>query len=237
MDVGGWHFWVDLCYIDCPQISMNSKPDTLKVFEQQGYWGVRNPDSILAFGMKARNYLERTLVEPFYLKVMPYKNKILGIVQTIEQKDLATLLVENGFARVQHRDAISFSSEKIFNYEIFEKLCDLELVGILKRVGIWAISDTQCLLEYRAKQREFDRAFRTTNTLIREKRQGTTNLINLNTATQSELQQVKGIGPVLAERIISTRPYNSIEDLKKVKGIGTKTYKKIRKYFFVDTRR
>ncbi|MDX2005168.1 MAG: ComEA family DNA-binding protein [Meiothermus sp.] len=44
--------------------------------------------------------------------------------------------------------------------------------------------------------------------------------VNLNTASQAELESLPRIGPALAERIIQGRPYRSIEDLDKVRGIG-----------------
>ncbi len=58
-------------------------------------------------------------------------------------------------------------------------------------------------------------------------------LLDLNTATEKELRSIKGIGPVLAERIIAGRPYRTIDDLLKVKGIGLKKLKKMRLYFVV----
>jgi competence protein ComEA len=48
--------------------------------------------------------------------------------------------------------------------------------------------------------------------------------VNLNTATLAELQELPGVGPVLAERIIDYRDRNggfrTVEDLRKVTGIG-----------------
>lgn len=48
--------------------------------------------------------------------------------------------------------------------------------------------------------------------------------INLNTATASELQDLPGIGPVMAERIIANRtevgPFTSVDDLQRVSGVG-----------------
>jgi len=58
--------------------------------------------------------------------------------------------------------------------------------------------------------------------------------INLNTATSDELQQVPGIGPVTAEKILQMRkaygPFKSVDDLRAIKGIGPKRLEKMRKY-------
>lgn len=53
-------------------------------------------------------------------------------------------------------------------------------------------------------------------------------LVNVNSASATELQSLPGIGPALARDIIEARPYQSPEDLKNVKGIGEKTFEKLR---------
>jgi competence protein ComEA len=52
--------------------------------------------------------------------------------------------------------------------------------------------------------------------------------VNLNTATAAELEELPGVGPVLAQRIIAYREKNggfrSVEELKEVPGIGEATF-------------
>lgn len=52
--------------------------------------------------------------------------------------------------------------------------------------------------------------------------------INLNSASQSELESLAGIGPVTAEKIISGRPYQTIEELVSHKILGQKSFDKIK---------
>lgn len=52
--------------------------------------------------------------------------------------------------------------------------------------------------------------------------------ININTATKDELDELYGIGPVLAQAIIDGRPYEKIEDIMKVRGIKSVEFNKIK---------
>jgi competence ComEA-like helix-hairpin-helix protein len=58
--------------------------------------------------------------------------------------------------------------------------------------------------------------------------------ININSASSEELQQVPGIGPVTAEKILQMRKsygaFKSVEDLLAIHGIGKKRLEKMRKY-------
>jgi competence protein ComEA len=59
----------------------------------------------------------------------------------------------------------------------------------------------------------------------------TSDPININTATAAQLEELPGVGEVLAQRIIDYReqhgPFTKPEDLQNVSGIGPKTYEAI----------
>lgn len=55
-----------------------------------------------------------------------------------------------------------------------------------------------------------------------------TSLINLNNASQSELESLPGVGEVTAGKIIENRPYGSVEELLEKKVVGDATFEKIR---------
>src|ERR1700682_2601939 len=61
--------------------------------------------------------------------------------------------------------------------------------------------------------------------------------ININSASSEELQQVPGIGPVTAEKILQMRKsygaFKSVDDLLSIRGIGKKRLEKMRKYLTV----
>jgi len=62
--------------------------------------------------------------------------------------------------------------------------------------------------------------------------------INLNSASAAELQQVPGIGPSTADKILQMRKsygaFKSVDDLLAIKGIGPKRLEKMRKYLTAE---
>ena len=54
--------------------------------------------------------------------------------------------------------------------------------------------------------------------------------VNLNTATLAELESIPGIGAMLAQQIVANRPYASVDDLLKIRGLGESSLATLRPY-------
>jgi DNA uptake protein ComE-like DNA-binding protein len=52
--------------------------------------------------------------------------------------------------------------------------------------------------------------------------------VDINRADADELASLPGIGPVIAARVIAGRPYRSVDELERVRGIGPRTVEKLR---------
>ncbi len=63
-------------------------------------------------------------------------------------------------------------------------------------------------------------------------------LLNINTASEKELQTLSGIGPQMAKRIIQYREkhgnFTSVDALTEVKGLGEKTLEKLKPFISVE---
>jgi DNA uptake protein ComE-like DNA-binding protein len=59
-------------------------------------------------------------------------------------------------------------------------------------------------------------------------------IVNINSATQEQLESVPRIGPTLAVQIIAGRPYESVEDLVRIAGIGQASLDGMRPFITVE---
>ncbi|MFZ3137897.1 MAG: helix-hairpin-helix domain-containing protein [Thermodesulfovibrionales bacterium] len=237
VEANGKSFHVRLYFVDCPETSISFNSDAQRVREQTRYFGLSDAARTIHFGNEAKTFIERILAKPFTVHTAfasalgrSAKGRIYGFIITSDGNDLASLLVKNGFARTHGigRETPNGITHK----EMVERLRDLETSAMIKRIGIWSESDPDRIAELRAKQRSEDRELQELQNQVK-KAESPQGLLDLNTATEKELQSIKGIGPVLAAKIISGRPYKSVDDLLKVEGIGQKTLDKIRPYFVV----
>ncbi len=55
-------------------------------------------------------------------------------------------------------------------------------------------------------------------------------LVNINTAPATDLEKVPGLTPATAKEIVANRPYVSVTDLSKVKGLKADVIAKIKPY-------
>ena len=63
--------------------------------------------------------------------------------------------------------------------------------------------------------------------------------VDLNLASREDLQSLPGVGPALAARIVDARardgPFASVEDLRRVRGVGRATLERLRPLLAVNT--
>lgn len=233
----GKSFRLRLYFVDCPETSISSKSDAQRVREQTRYFGLPDVKRTVHFGYEAKTFVMNVLDKPFVIYTVfanalgrSAKGRVYGFITTAGGDDLASLLVKNGLARSHGMGRKT--STGMPRQEMFERLYDLETSAMLKHIGIWSESDPDRIAELRAKQRSEESALKEIQNQVTEAKSSQGSL-DLNTATKRELQSIKGIGPILSERIIAGRPYKTVDDLLKVKGIGPKRLKRIRAYVMV----
>ncbi|MDA3925403.1 MAG: helix-hairpin-helix domain-containing protein [Kiritimatiellae bacterium] len=231
---GGKSFCLRLYYVDCPETTAGSNSDAQRVREQTRYFGLPGPERIIHFGNEAKTFIEKTLHEPFTVHTAfasalgrSANGRVYGFITTAKGDDLAELLIKKGLART--RGIGRKTPNGVPRDEMIERLRDLEISAILKRVGIWEESDSDRIAELRALQRNEESELQKVKEQVVNAKapQG---LLDINTATEEELQTIKTIGPARAKRIIAGRPYKTVEDLLKVKGIGPKSLEAIRAF-------
>jgi len=59
-------------------------------------------------------------------------------------------------------------------------------------------------------------------------------IVNINKATEAELQTIPGIGPTRAAQIVAGRPYESVDDLVEIVGIGKESIDGLRPFVTIE---
>ncbi len=234
-------YTVRLYGVDCMEWKIHDNSDARRLRAQRRYFGISNhggsPSSSIELGKKvgeaAAKRVRTLLSKPFTVHTAfadgrgdaRYK-RIYGFVTTAEGKDLGQVLVAEGLARaygVYRRTPDGRTRE-----EYREELRDTELIAARTSAGVWQFTDWSRLPEERREQRMEEREDR----LAMETAQPS-GTVDINQASRDELMQIPGIGDVTATAIIEERPFKTVEDLTRVRGIGPKTLEKIKPWVTV----
>lgn len=211
-----------LYYVDCPETTA-SKATRDRVLEQQYYFGLEDPKAVMRWGKEAAAYVKRLLSLPFTIHTSYAKapggsaiGRHYAFIETHDGRDLGHLLVEQGLARV-HGESHQ-APDRTPSKFVWKELQDVLDFAMLKRNGIWKETNPERLLKLRKILLEEEKKW--------EKK--CDKPIDLNTASNEQLQEIPRVGPATADKITAGRPYESVDDLLKIPGIGPKTLAKIR---------
>jgi endonuclease YncB( thermonuclease family)/predicted flap endonuclease-1-like 5' DNA nuclease len=255
---GGKEFIFRLYFVDAPETEA-SFPERLA--EQARYFKLKTPQTLELgdYAKKfveeklARPFTVRTCLQDALGRSK--KERFYAFIETNEG-DLAELLVANGMARVHGSAAtpVGLSSPE----REWLKLKRLEQEARNLKVGGWGAATGRMTArlprqpsktgadsfdaffhpEKIAAAAEAEAKLNAAPTIAPQPANPSTRLtttirgkLDPNTATSAELVALKGVGPVLAERIIAARPFKTADDLRNVKGIGPKKYEQMRPHF------
>ena len=213
---------VRLYYVDCPESRATTEADARRVREQARYFGLSGTDRIFFHGQCATAFTKKQLARPFTVHTSyadargrSEAGRVYGFITTADGQDLATLLIQNGLARsFGVRRALPDGTHRD---EATAQLDDQETVAMLKRKGAWKETDPDRLVELRADARLEEAEI---NALLHPEITGP---INLNTATEEELQSIRGVGETTAQRIIELRPLTDPADLDQISRLPAST--------------
>jgi competence ComEA-like helix-hairpin-helix protein len=183
--------------------------------------------------------------------------RFYAMVQT-NNGDLGEQLVENGLARIH---GIQASPEGLTSArQEWQKLETFERKAKREKIGGWGPAEGRMMtrakdLDSGKGADPFDAFFHPQKAAQTEPAQSTpipggnatststsavapsgspiasSNKLDINTASEAEIEDLPGIGSVMAQRIIAARPFKGADDLRNVKGIGDKKYEKLRPFF------
>lgn len=229
---------------DCIEWHVTDESDARRLREQRRYFGITqtggNPQESIRiakdYGAAAAKEVRDVLREPFTLYTAysdargdgKYK-RIYGFVVTHDGADLSEHLVKQGLARAYGVTKETYDGRTRNEYRA--SLEDFELIAARSGKGVWSQTMWENLSSERLQQRLEDReiSMATGNAALLDGQ-----LLDPNVSARDELMRLPGIGETLANRIIEARPYETIEDLKRVNGIGDSTLMKIKEFLKIS---
>ena len=224
-----------LYFVDTPETDTSIAG---RVAEQAKYFHASTAETLL-IGHEAERFTRQKLAQPFTVRTClqdargrSQLPRYFAFVQA-NGADLGESLVANGLARVYGAASDPPEMDKA---EIeWGKLKEFERKAKQQSVGGWGVGSGR--LNIRAREQpgssndSFESFFHPKSAVAKAAAGNPGVKLDVNTASMEALQNIPGVGNVLAGRIINARPYKSADDLRHVKGIGEKKYEKLRPYF------
>jgi competence protein ComEA len=212
-----------LYFVDAPEADASLRE---RIKDQSAYFGF-SAESVERGGKLAAEFTRERLTGREFTVVTRWQNAQgrsglarFYCIALVQGKNLADELVSSGLARIYGLRANWPDGTR--STTTINKLKNVELTAREQRRGLW-------------DEKKFPRETGTEKkTAAPSGSKATQESVDLNEASAEELEKVKGIGPKLAERVIANRPYNKVDDLLKVRGIGTRNIEQMRPYVRVE---
>lgn len=228
---GGREYIFRLYFVDTPETD-NRIPE--RVEEQAKYFHLTVPQT-LQVGLEAERFTRKKLARPFTVRTCKQdargrsrRHRYFAFVQT-GNADLGEMLVANGLARVY--GAASRTPQMNTPATEWHKLEQLERAAKQKRLGGWGSAAGHLNSAAPMPSGRSPDYFDAFVSPVDDAPPQPGARLDVNTATSRALQDIPGIGPILASRIIAARPFKSVDELQQVKGIKAKKYAELRPYF------
>ena len=235
VNAGGRELHLRLYYVDCPETTYGSAAELERIRDQQHHFGLEDPHDVVRYGERASDFVRELLAEPFTVHTAyawapgrSTRGRFYAFIETHDGRDLGHLLVEQGLARVYGKTRPAPDCRP--SRRVIGELEDLRALAMLNRSGVWRSTNPELLVEMRKSRRETAEELSEFREKVVNARTLDSEPLDLNRASDSQLQQIPGIGPVTAAKIVASQPYREVEDLLKIPGIGPKKLEEIAPY-------
>jgi competence ComEA-like helix-hairpin-helix protein len=224
--------------VDCMEMHVNGDDSNARrLRDQRRHFGIADILTAKAAGEAAKRETAALLAKPFTVHTAFADGRgdgrferILAFVRTGDGADLAETLVSKGLARAfgitrQRPDGTSGDDWQ-------EHLGDLELTAARAGAGAWRHTDWTRLPALREEARRESAEIEQAKGV---RKAAENHPVDLNTAPRDELMTLPNVAEKTANAIIQARPFQRIEDLDKVPGIGPATIERLRPFLTIKS--
>ncbi len=222
--------------VDCIEMHVTGDDSNARrLRDQRRYFGIADILTAKSAGEAAKTETARLLKNPFTVHTAFADGRgdgrfgrIYAFVRVADGRDLSEVLVSGGHARAfgvarQLPDGTPGD-------EWQEHLKDLELTAARAGLGAWKHTDWQKLPDFRKEARDEIAEIAEARGEGKAEENAP---VDVNKAARDQLMTLPGVGEKTANDIIGSRPFQKIDDLLRVPGIGPAKLEKIRPFLTV----